>query len=158
MEPYQYIFKVFAKLRWQRQGLLDLFMKEFPHLPKSVYVCYIDRYPPYNTQEKKINRGDITINGVTVKPTTLIRQHDTITHKVHRHEPPVTSAPIKIITMNDNIVVIDKPASIPVSSNSSALKLTLFRCILVGGTDTTVLHLYLLVNISSPIYMVLLEQ
>lgn len=119
MEPYQYIFKVFAKLRWQRQGLLDLFMKEFPHLPKSVYVCYIDRYPPYNTQEKKINRGDITINGVTVKPTTLIRQHDTITHKVHRHEPPVTSAPIKIITMNDNIVVIDKPASIPVSSNSS---------------------------------------
>jgi 23S rRNA-/tRNA-specific pseudouridylate synthase len=33
----------------------------------------------------------------------------------HRHEVPVTSQPITIVFMDDDIVVVNKPASIPVS-------------------------------------------
>lgn len=32
-----------------------------------------------------------------------------------RHEVPVTSQPIAIVHMDDDIVVVNKPASIPVS-------------------------------------------
>lgn len=32
-----------------------------------------------------------------------------------RHEVPVTSQPITIVHMDDDIVVVNKPASIPVS-------------------------------------------
>lgn len=33
----------------------------------------------------------------------------------YRHEVPVTSQPITIVHMDDDIVVVNKPASIPVS-------------------------------------------
>ena len=33
----------------------------------------------------------------------------------YRHEVPVTSQPISIVHMDDDIVVVNKPASIPVS-------------------------------------------
>jgi len=100
--PYDYIFKVHAKQRWHGKPLLDLFTTEFSHLSRHVY-------------EKKIQRGDITINGNKVERTDcIVGMHDFITHKVHRHEPPVALLPMKIITMNEEFVVVDKPASVPV--------------------------------------------
>lgn len=33
---------------------------------------------------------------------------------MHRHEPPVTAEPIRLLAENDDVVVIDKPSSIPV--------------------------------------------
>jgi tRNA pseudouridine synthase 8/2,5-diamino-6-(5-phospho-D-ribitylamino)-pyrimidin-4(3H)-one deaminase len=35
-------------------------------------------------------------------------------HTVHRHEPPVTAEPIKIIHETDEILVVNKPGSIPI--------------------------------------------
>ena len=32
----------------------------------------------------------------------------------NRHEPPVTGNPLKIIALTDEVVVLDKPSSIPV--------------------------------------------
>lgn len=33
---------------------------------------------------------------------------------MHRHEPPVTAQPIRILTEDDEVVVVDKPSSLPV--------------------------------------------
>lgn len=33
----------------------------------------------------------------------------------NRHEVPVTADPIEVVYMDDDLVVVDKPASIPVS-------------------------------------------
>lgn len=33
---------------------------------------------------------------------------------MHRHEPPVTAQPIQILVENDEVVVVDKPSSLPV--------------------------------------------
>jgi tRNA pseudouridine synthase 9 len=37
-----------------------------------------------------------------------------ISHTLHRHEPPVTAAPIGIIHEDDDIIAINKPAGVPV--------------------------------------------
>ena len=47
---------------------------------------------------------------------TVVNDNELITHRVHRHEPPVTAAPLNIIHQDEDLVVLDKPASIPVSS------------------------------------------
>jgi RluA family pseudouridine synthase len=39
---------------------------------------------------------------------------DVISHIVHRHEPPVTAASVTILHDADGLLVVDKPASIPV--------------------------------------------
>lgn len=45
---------------------------------------------------------------------TLIKTSDVIGHKIHRHEPPCTDEPIKIVHEGDDLLVIDKPGGIPV--------------------------------------------
>jgi 23S rRNA-/tRNA-specific pseudouridylate synthase len=54
------------------------------------------------------------VNGKCADMSTVISHNDLVCHRVHRHEPPVTSEPLDIIHMDQDLVVINKPASIPV--------------------------------------------
>jgi tRNA pseudouridine32 synthase len=51
-----------------------------------------------------------------VDETYKIQNGDCISHTIHRHEPPVSSRPIKIIhhDLEQGLLVVDKPAGIPV--------------------------------------------
>lgn len=55
-----------------------------------------------------------TVNGKIAKPDTVVRNGDRIENVVHRHEPPVTSKPVKILheDRERDFIVIDKPGSI----------------------------------------------
>lgn len=46
---------------------------------------------------------------------TVIGNNDLVCHRVHRHEPPVSAQPIRILHQDNQLVAIDKPPSIPVS-------------------------------------------
>ncbi|CAH1767784.1 9598_t:CDS:2 [Entrophospora sp. SA101] len=61
-----------------------------------------------------IEKGLITINEKIVKTETKVKNQDIIGHKIHRHEPPITSTPINILHKENDLIVINKPASIPV--------------------------------------------
>lgn len=67
-------------------------------------------------QEEALKGGRIRINGQIVDKEAVVREHDVVTHLIHRHEPPITSEPIKIVHQSDQLIVIDKPGSIPVRS------------------------------------------
>lgn len=44
----------------------------------------------------------------------LRKDNDFLRNTVHRHEPPVTAEPIRLLAESNDVVVIDKPSSIPV--------------------------------------------
>ena len=46
---------------------------------------------------------------------TVLHHNDVVSHRVHRHEPPVTAQPLSLLHVDEELVVVDKPASIPVS-------------------------------------------
>ena len=46
---------------------------------------------------------------------TVLHHNDIVSHRVHRHEPPVTAQPLSLLHVDEELVVVDKPASIPVS-------------------------------------------
>jgi tRNA pseudouridine synthase 9 len=59
--------------------------------------------------------GAIHINGKPVpSTTTTVKNGDIISHTLHRHEPPVTGKPIAIVHEDDDMIVINKPAGVPV--------------------------------------------
>ncbi|ORY00915.1 pseudouridine synthase [Basidiobolus meristosporus CBS 931.73] len=101
IKPYFFKHQTFAKGRWVGKSILDAFSQEFR-----------DRTPEY--YRKAIEEGRITINQEKVQPSTRIGENAFISHYSHRHEPAITAAPIKIIEQDENILVVDKPASIPV--------------------------------------------
>lgn len=43
-----------------------------------------------------------------------MKNGDVISHTLHRHEPPVTDQPIGIVHEDDDMIVINKPAGVPV--------------------------------------------
>lgn len=101
LAPYYYTYMTFCKLRWRDRNLLEVFESEFRDREKSYY-------------KKTIASGSVLLNGEPANLDSIIRNGDLITHKIHRHEPPVTSKPIGTVYEDDDILVIDKPSGIPV--------------------------------------------
>lgn len=100
--PYHYTYNTYCKQRWRNRTLLDIFASEFRDRDRAYY-------------KDAIESGHISINGEPrVDPQTVVKNGDVISHTLHRHEPPVTAQPIKTIHEDDDMVVIDKPAGVPV--------------------------------------------
>ncbi|KAF5353172.1 hypothetical protein D9757_012640 [Collybiopsis confluens] len=101
--PYWYPYTTYAKERWLGRELLEVVSTEFRDRSIEYY-----RYA--------LESGVTTINGQVAKPDHIIQNGDRMENVVHRHEPPVSSIPIKVL-LEDNereFIVVDKPGSIPV--------------------------------------------
>ncbi|VVC36908.1 Pseudouridine synthase, catalytic domain,Pseudouridine synthase, RluC/RluD, conserved [Cinara cedri] len=99
--PYYFTFTTFTKGRWVNQNILDVFAREFRAHPAEEY-------------ERCIKTGSLTVNYQKVDTEYKLKHNDLLANVVHRHEVPVTNEPITIVHMDDDIVVVNKPASIPV--------------------------------------------
>ncbi|CAK4030160.1 DRAP deaminase [Lecanosticta acicola] len=100
--PYHYTYNTYCKQRWRGREILEIFSDEFRDRPVEYY-------------KESIESGAIYINGKTVPSTsTVVKNGDIISHTLHRHEPPVTSRPIGIVHEDDDMIIINKPAGVPV--------------------------------------------
>ncbi|KAI0767185.1 pseudouridine synthase [Fomes fomentarius] len=101
--PYWYPYTTMAKGRWLGREILEVVSTEFRDRSMEFY-----RYA--------LQSGVTTINGKVAKPDTIIQNGDRIENVSHRHEPPVTSTPVRIVLHDKErgFIVIDKPGSIPV--------------------------------------------
>ncbi|KAK9448089.1 pseudouridine synthase [Limtongia smithiae] len=99
--PYYFTYMTYCKQRWRDRTIFDIFSNEFREREKEFY-------------RNLINKGEVTINGKSVGIDTVVRNGDLITHRAHKHEPPVSAKPIEIVHQDADIIVIDKPAGIPV--------------------------------------------
>lgn len=114
VRPYPYTHATFAKARWIDRTLLDVYTTEFGSYPKSYY-------------EAAIRNGRITVSGRKVDCEYKIKGGDELCHVVHRHEPAVaisdehnfhnnneTKKYVTIIHEDEEIIVVDKPSTVPV--------------------------------------------
>lgn len=101
VEPYHFTYNTFCKERWRGRTLIDIFGCEFRDRPLEYYQAAMER-------------GDIFVNDMQVGPDYVVRNGDRVSHTMHRHEPPVTSEPIGVIHEDDDMIVINKPAGMPV--------------------------------------------
>lgn len=106
LAPYWYPYTTMAKERWLGREILEIVSTEFRDRSMEYY-----RYA--------LESGVTTINGKVAKPDTVVRNGDRIENVVHRHEPPVTSTPVKIVLHDKerDFLVVDKPGSIPVHAS-----------------------------------------
>jgi 23S rRNA-/tRNA-specific pseudouridylate synthase len=114
VRPYPFTFATFAKERWLGRTVLDIYDTEFGSYPKCYY-------------EAAINEGRILVNGEKIDCEYKVKGNDELAHVVHRHEPVVAISPsrggatattdkpyIHIVHENENIIVVDKPSTLPV--------------------------------------------
>lgn len=103
-----------AKARWYDREILEVVSTEFRDRSVEYYRFALDS-------------GVTTINGKVAKPDTVVRNGDRIENIVHRHEPPVTSTPVRVLyeDLEREFIVIDKPGSIPVHATGRFFYLSL---------------------------------
>lgn len=102
VKPYHHTYNTWCKQRWRGRELLEIFADEFRDRPLEYY-------------KDAILDGRIHLNGKAITSTDhIVKNGDLISHTLHRHEPPVTARPIGIVHEDDDMIVIDKPAGVPV--------------------------------------------
>ncbi len=100
VRPYFFEYFTYAKERWVGKSIIDVFKREFRDRPPAYYAACI--------------RDDlIRVNGEACSLDLVIENGDLVSHRLHRHEPPVTAEPVKILFDDGAMVVVNKPASIP---------------------------------------------
>lgn len=65
-------------------------------------------------QKEEIRRGLVQIDSDMVGFDRVLKSHECVQHRIHRHEPPVSGEPIQLVHVDDFLVAVNKPASIPV--------------------------------------------
>ncbi|XP_069989945.1 pseudouridylate synthase RPUSD2 isoform X2 [Penaeus vannamei] len=99
--PYYFTFTTFTKGRWVGEKILDVFAKEFRAHPAEEY-------------ERCIKSGTLTVNYEKVDVDYRLKHNDLLANIVHRHETPVLARNIEILHLDEDLVVLDKPCSLPV--------------------------------------------
>ncbi|KAJ3509344.1 hypothetical protein NLJ89_g5265 [Agrocybe chaxingu] len=104
--PYWYPYTTMTKMRWIGRELLEVVSTEFRDRSMEYY-----RYA--------LESGVTTVNGKIARPDTILKDGDRVENVVHRHEPPVTSTPVKVLLhdVEREFIVVDKPGSIPVHAS-----------------------------------------
>lgn len=134
--PYWHANRVNAKGRWYNREILELLSTEFRDRSVEYYVSisFKGAQSVLTSLSKKwaLKTGATKINGEPASIGTIVRNGDivecvvrstskesTLTPNLrrnmrHRHEPPITSIPIKIVHRDDEngFIVIDKPPSV----------------------------------------------
>ncbi|KAL8169393.1 UNVERIFIED_CONTAM: RNA pseudouridylate synthase domain containing protein 2 [Gekko kuhli] len=93
--PYYFDFQTYCKGRWVGRSLLDVFSNEFRAQPLEYYRA-------------AARAGRLRLNEQPVRDLSVMLK------AMHRHEPPVTAQPIEFLEENEEVVVVDKPSSLPV--------------------------------------------
>ncbi|NXH20227.1 RUSD2 protein, partial [Bucco capensis] len=102
VRPYYYDFRTYCKGRWVGRSLLHVFSTEFRSQPLAYYRA-------------AARAGRLRLNEEPVRDLDIVlKNNDFLRNTVHRHEPPVTAQPIQILAEDEEVVVVDKPSSLPV--------------------------------------------
>ncbi|KAK5000095.1 DRAP deaminase [Elasticomyces elasticus] len=100
--PYHFTYNTYCKERWRGREILDIFASEFRDRPVEYY-------------KEAIETGKVTIDGKLIPSVhTQVKNGQMISHTLHRHEPPVTAQSIGVVHEDNDIIVINKPAGVPV--------------------------------------------
>ncbi|XP_028422546.1 pseudouridylate synthase RPUSD2 isoform X1 [Perca flavescens] len=100
--PYYFDFKTYCKGRWIGKSLLEVFKSEF----RAESIEYYQRA----AKEGRIRLNETPVEDLSV----VLRNNDLMKNTVHRHEPPVVGRPLEVLVDDGEVLVVDKPASIPV--------------------------------------------
>lgn len=130
VRPYAHEFVMTCKQRWLGRPLIDVLeselAKEFP-----------------NYWQREFSSGRITVGGQPASPTRPWGAQDKIVHMLHRHESPVlcTAEEIYVVWEDERVVVVDKPASVPIHPCGTYRKNSLVYILAAHGwKDLRVVH------------------
>jgi RluA family pseudouridine synthase len=109
--PHRHTLEIRVKGRWFGRSLLDVLTAEFRSRDRGQYVHQILSGQILLLRQDTVYSGELLLESSEF----LIRNKDILRVTTHKHEPPVIHvAEVPIVYQDDNVLVVNKPCSIPV--------------------------------------------
>jgi len=109
--PYEFDFICGVKERWAGQRLCALFAEEFPMRPLEYYRR---AHALGRLRVEENGRAAVTGSNVENVDGPILRGGNRVRHFIHRHEPPVLADEVEVLSVTDDVVSVNKPATLPV--------------------------------------------
>jgi 23S rRNA pseudouridine1911/1915/1917 synthase len=122
--PYEQVYQLSVKLRFDNYTILNMYAELFPHQSKEEW-------------EQKIIEGSLTVNNKKVTPNFIVKAGWITQNKVTNKIEPNINPNIKLIFENDDFIVIDKPAPLPIHPAGRFYKNTLTEILKLAFPNTT---------------------
>ena len=98
---YNFAYRTYTKGRWLNRAIIEVFTEEYKAFTKEYY-------------KNAIETGKITVNKKKVALDYILKNNDLILHDTERKELPVYNVDIPVVYEDEKLLVINKPASIPI--------------------------------------------
>ncbi|KAL3075782.1 hypothetical protein niasHS_012612 [Heterodera schachtii] len=103
LQPYWGLFCGYSKRRWIGKTIAEVYATEFNNLLHPLYA------------QAACRKGRIFVNSRPIfSADHRIRDNEYFLHINHRHETEIPHLPIQILAETDDILVLNKPAGLPV--------------------------------------------
>jgi RluA family pseudouridine synthase len=145
VKPYDYEYKTWCKMRWRDKPLYDVFSTEFKAYSADYY-------------RDALETGKITISGKKVPIDYIIRNGECIIHKTIRQEPPVLATEIEIIHEDDQMLVVNKPSSMPVHASGAYHRNSLIKILQLEQGYSTLKPIHRLDRLTSGVVILAKSQ
>ncbi len=94
-------YKLSVKQRYNGLSILDFYCKAMPHISKEIW-------------KEKIESGILTIEGKPVKIDRIVKTGEKTSHYTKPQTEPNINTNIELIEWNNDFIVINKPAPLPI--------------------------------------------
>ncbi|KAH3682744.1 hypothetical protein WICPIJ_006279 [Wickerhamomyces pijperi] len=121
IKPYHHTATNFVKGRWLNRTILEVLIDEFRTRDEAYYTSEILQNRIIITRQNEELKGEIL-------KELKIQNKDKLTMITHKHEPMVKAYPndrIPIIYEDEQLVIVDKPSSVPVHPTARFVNNTL---------------------------------
>jgi len=122
-KPSELIYQLSVKLKFDGYTLLNMYAELFPHQSKDKW-------------EQKIIEGSLTVNDEKVLPSKILQAGWITQNKVINKIEPNINSNIKLIFENNDFIVIDKPAPLPIHPAGRFYKNTLTEILKLAYPNT----------------------
>ncbi|KAG7697012.1 hypothetical protein KL930_002538 [Ogataea haglerorum] len=124
VEPYMRRITAVTRPRWVGKPFLEVLATDFRGRDISKYSQLIDSGDMYIWRNTPA--GVETVRGAQLR-TEKLQRGDRISNSFHHHEKPVIAAPIDVVYEDSEMLVVNKPAGIPVHPTSGYFQNTVLE-------------------------------
>ncbi len=123
-QPSELTYQLSVKLKFDGYSVLDMYTELFPHHPKDKW-------------KQKIIEGSLTVNHQKVTPDFILKAGWITQNKVLNKVEPNVNTTIKLIYENNDFIVINKPAPLPIHPAGRFNKNTLTKILQLAFPQST---------------------
>ena len=99
--PSEIIYRLAVKQKFDKKNILDFYTQALPKISREIWI-------------EKIKMGNITLNDKIASLDTKVKAGEITRHSFKNHTEPDINNEIKLIHFDEDFLVLNKPAPLPV--------------------------------------------